>query len=165
MSARAAHGNSVDHLPYARLNLSEQTRLRIEHCRLRRGRHAHGWHALPYNWSKVQASVGDVILHILCSDELNANSTASLHCPSSMTSSSLLAIVHSALRMFNASWPCLAVPTPLRTTIFPNEEQGVYSFCSQLSDRHLNYILLLSSSSIEPDIEILLHGKLHQPSN
>ena len=33
---------------------------------------------------------------------------------------------------------------------------------SLLSDRHLNNILLLSSSSIKPDIEILLHGKQHQ---
>ncbi len=34
-----------------------------------------------------------------------------------------------------------------------------------LSDPHLNGILLLSSSSIERDIEILLHGKQHQPSH
>ena len=31
---------------------------------------------------------------------------------------------------------------------------------SLLSDRHLNGILLLSSSSIEPDIDLLLHGRL-----
>ncbi|KAG0714799.1 General transcription factor II-I repeat domain-containing protein 2 [Chionoecetes opilio] len=36
---------------------------------------------------------------------------------------------------------------------------------SQLSDRHLNDILLLSTSSIDPDIESLLHGKQHQPSH
>ena len=36
---------------------------------------------------------------------------------------------------------------------------------SLLSDFHVNDILLLSSSSIEPDIEILLHGKQHQPSH
>ncbi|KAG0723767.1 General transcription factor II-I repeat domain-containing protein 2 [Chionoecetes opilio] len=36
---------------------------------------------------------------------------------------------------------------------------------SQLSDRHLNDILLLSASSIDPDIESLLHGKQHQPSH
>ncbi|KAG0720046.1 General transcription factor II-I repeat domain-containing protein 2 [Chionoecetes opilio] len=36
---------------------------------------------------------------------------------------------------------------------------------SQLSDRHLNDILLLSTSSIDPDIESLLHGKQQQPSH
>ncbi|XP_076069311.1 general transcription factor II-I repeat domain-containing protein 2B-like [Oratosquilla oratoria] len=36
---------------------------------------------------------------------------------------------------------------------------------SQLSDRHLNDILLLSTSTIEPDMEILLHGKQHQQSH
>ena len=36
---------------------------------------------------------------------------------------------------------------------------------SLLSDRHPNDILLLSSSSIEPDIDTLLHGKQHQPSH
>ena len=36
---------------------------------------------------------------------------------------------------------------------------------SLLSDSHLNDILLLSSSSIEPGIEILIHGKQHQPSH
>ena len=36
---------------------------------------------------------------------------------------------------------------------------------SQLSDRHLNDILLLSNSSIDADIESLLHGKQHQPSH
>ncbi|XP_050733317.1 general transcription factor II-I repeat domain-containing protein 2-like [Eriocheir sinensis] len=36
---------------------------------------------------------------------------------------------------------------------------------SQLSNRHLNDILLLSTSSIEPDIETLIHGKQHQPSH
>ena len=36
---------------------------------------------------------------------------------------------------------------------------------SLLSDRNLYDILLLSSSSIEPDIDILLHGKQHQPSH
>ncbi len=36
---------------------------------------------------------------------------------------------------------------------------------SVLSDRHLNDILLLSSLSVEPDIEIRLHGKQHQPSH
>ena len=36
-----------------------------------------------------------------------------------------------------------------------------YRLRSLLSDRNLNDILLLSSSSMEPDIEILLHGKQH----
>ena len=36
---------------------------------------------------------------------------------------------------------------------------------SLLSDLHVNDILLLSSSSIEPDIDTLLHGKQHQPSH
>ena len=36
---------------------------------------------------------------------------------------------------------------------------------SLLSDSHLNGILLLLRSSIEPDIDILLHGKQHQPSH
>ncbi|KAG0718983.1 General transcription factor II-I repeat domain-containing protein 2 [Chionoecetes opilio] len=36
---------------------------------------------------------------------------------------------------------------------------------SQLSDRHLKDILLLSTSPIDPDIESLLHGKQHQPSH
>ncbi|KAG0712988.1 General transcription factor II-I repeat domain-containing protein 2 [Chionoecetes opilio] len=36
---------------------------------------------------------------------------------------------------------------------------------SQLSDRHLNDIPLLSTSSIDPDIESLLHGKQHQASH
>ena len=36
---------------------------------------------------------------------------------------------------------------------------------SQLSDSHLNAILLLSTSSIELDIETLLHGKQHQLSH
>ncbi|XP_050705933.1 general transcription factor II-I repeat domain-containing protein 2-like [Eriocheir sinensis] len=36
---------------------------------------------------------------------------------------------------------------------------------SQLSDLHLNDILLLSTLSIEPDIETLIHGKQHQPSH
>ncbi|XP_050700545.1 general transcription factor II-I repeat domain-containing protein 2-like [Eriocheir sinensis] len=36
---------------------------------------------------------------------------------------------------------------------------------SHLSDRHLNNILLLSTSSIEPDIETLIHGKQHRPSH
>ncbi|XP_076057126.1 general transcription factor II-I repeat domain-containing protein 2-like [Oratosquilla oratoria] len=35
----------------------------------------------------------------------------------------------------------------------------------QLSDHHLNYIILLSTSNIEPDMEILLHGKQHQQSH
>ena len=38
-------------------------------------------------------------------------------------------------------------------------------FRSLLSNRHLNDILLLSSSSIELDVEILLHGKQYQPSH
>ena len=36
---------------------------------------------------------------------------------------------------------------------------------SLLSARHPNDILLLSSSSIEPDIETLLYGKHHQTSH
>ncbi|XP_076062397.1 general transcription factor II-I repeat domain-containing protein 2-like [Oratosquilla oratoria] len=36
---------------------------------------------------------------------------------------------------------------------------------SQLSDRHLNDIILLSTSTIEPGMEILLHGKQHQQSH
>ena len=40
-----------------------------------------------------------------------------------------------------------------------------YRLRSLLSDRHLNDIILLSSSSIEPDIEVLLYGKQHQPSH
>ena len=36
---------------------------------------------------------------------------------------------------------------------------------SMLSDRHLNDILVLSNSPIEPDIEIRHHGKQHQPSH
>ncbi|XP_076047236.1 general transcription factor II-I repeat domain-containing protein 2-like [Oratosquilla oratoria] len=36
---------------------------------------------------------------------------------------------------------------------------------SQLSDRHLNDILLLSTSTITPDMEILFHGKQHQQSH
>ena len=36
---------------------------------------------------------------------------------------------------------------------------------SQLSDRHLNDILLLSTSTIELDMEMFLHGKQHQLSH
>ena len=36
---------------------------------------------------------------------------------------------------------------------------------SQLSDCHLNDILLLSISSIDLDIESLFHGKQYQPSH
>ena len=36
---------------------------------------------------------------------------------------------------------------------------------SQVSDRHLIDILLLSTLSITPNIESLLHGKQHQPSH
>ena len=36
---------------------------------------------------------------------------------------------------------------------------------SQISDRYLNDILLLSTLSTDPGIESLLHGKQHQPSH
>ena len=36
---------------------------------------------------------------------------------------------------------------------------------SKLSDRHLNYILLLSTSSIEPDIQALILSRQHHPSH
>ena len=70
------------------------------------------------------------------------------------------------LRMFNASQPCLAASRPYCCEqLFSKTKYTKSRIRSLLSGRHLNDIILLSSSSIEPDIEILLHGKQNQPSH
>ena len=49
--------------------------------------------------------------------------------------------------------------------LFSKMKYGKSRLRSLLSYRHFNDILLLSTSSIEPDIEILRYGKQHQPSH
>ena len=87
-----------------------------------------------------------------------------LHCPSSATSPCLLGIFLNTLRMFNVSPVDIFGDTYCCEQLFSKMKYTKYRLRSLFSDRHLNDILLLSSSSIEPDIEILLHGKQHQPS-
>ena len=53
----------------------------------------------------------------------------------------------------------IALPLLLRTTLLQNEVHEV-SHSSLLSDHHLNDIILLSSSSIEPDIEFFITWRL-----
>ena len=88
------------------------------------------------------------------------SSTTLPHCPSSATSHSLLGIFIklNTLRivaMFGGTYCC--------EQLFSKMKYTKSRLRSLLLDRHLNDILLLSSSSNKPDIDILLHGKQRQP--
>ena len=68
-----------------------------------------------------------------------------------------IALVQRIVAMFGSTYCC--------EQLFSKMKYTKSHLRSQLSDRHLNDILLLSTSFIEPDIETLLHGKQHQPSH
>ena len=64
-----------------------------------------------------------------------------------------IALVQRIVAMFGGTYCCEQLISKMKYT-----KSRVRSL---LSDRHLNGLLLLSSSSIEPDIEIFLYGKQH----
>ena len=66
-------------------------------------------------------------------------------------STSILIILH----MFNVLSQCLAVHNSCKQ-LFSKMINTKSSYCSQLTNHHLNDILLLSTSSIKPDIELLM---------
>ena len=69
--------------------------------------------------------------------------------------SKYIAHVQRIVAMFGGTYCCEQLFSKMKCTKSPLR--------SLLSDRHINGIPLLSSSTIEPDIDKLLHGKQHQP--
>ena len=104
------------------------------------------------------------LLELQCNDELKAkfynSSPLSFFRDIALPSSNFpkyIAHVQRIVAMFGGTYCC--------EQLFSKMKYTKSRLRSLLSDRHLNDILMLSSSSIEPDIDILLCGKQHQPSH
>ncbi|KAG0721741.1 General transcription factor II-I repeat domain-containing protein 2 [Chionoecetes opilio] len=104
------------------------------------------------------------LVELQCNDELKAKyrtaSPLSFFCDRVLPSNKFPNYIEHVKRivaMFGSTYCC--------EQLFSEMKYTKSRIRSQLSDRHLNDILLLSTSSIDPDIESLLHGKQHQPSH
>ena len=105
-----------------------------------------------------------VLAELQCNDELKAkfynSSPLSFFCHIVVPSRNFpkyIAHVQCIVDMFGSTNCC--------EQLFSKMKYTKSRLRSLLSDRHLHDIVLFSSSSIEPDIEILRHGKQHQPSH
>ena len=117
---------------------------------------------------RKQTAEADKILRdsyqVQCNDELKANfynsSPLSFFRDIALPSRNFpkyIALVQRIVAIFGGTYCC--------EQLFSKMKYTKSRLRSLLSDRHLNNILLLSRSSIEPDIEIHLHGKQQQPSH
>uniref|UniRef100_UPI00358E1D8A general transcription factor II-I repeat domain-containing protein 2-like n=1 Tax=Myxine glutinosa TaxID=7769 RepID=UPI00358E1D8A len=110
------------------------------------------------------ASLQMELVELQCNDEMKAkfrtSSPLSFFRDTVLPSNNFqkyIAHVQRIVAMFGSTYCC--------EQLFSKMKYTKSHLRSQLSDRHLNDILLLSTSTIEPDMEILLHGKQHQQSH
>ena len=112
---------------------------------------------LTFPWTTPLLPLQMESVELQCNDELKAKFYNSSPLCFFRDIASLLGIFLNTLRtvaMFGVTYCC--------EQLFSKMKYTKSRLRSLLSDRHLNDILLLSSSSIEPDIEIL-HDNQHQP--